>query len=182
MSLLPNDYYILVICPEVVIISDKHCTKEFPSKCSTCLSDFKLVLELRHPRGQLIVPRFNRWFESRHRGSHCVHRLLPNRLPQQLDRHLVGSHPVTMCDHEQSPEFKFRFVFFRLEMLCFSALCWPNEQKFGELLTWPKVIYLPQKFCQICPQTAEKSNIWRRKNANLNLNSGLWPWVTRSEW
>ena len=25
-------------------------------------------------------------------------------------------------------------------MLRFSALCGPNEQKFGELLTWPKVI------------------------------------------
>ena len=25
MALLPNDYYILLICPEVVIISDKHC-------------------------------------------------------------------------------------------------------------------------------------------------------------
>ena len=47
--------------------------------------------------------------------------------------------------HNQSPEFKFRFVFFRLQMLCFSALCGPNEQKFGELLTWPKVI-TPSKF------------------------------------
>ena len=35
----------------------------------------------------------------------------------------------------QCPEFKFRFVFFRLQMLRFSALCGPNEQKFGELLT-----------------------------------------------
>ena len=26
ISLLPNEYYILVICPEVVIISDKHCS------------------------------------------------------------------------------------------------------------------------------------------------------------
>ena len=25
MTLLPNDFYILVICPEVVIISDMHC-------------------------------------------------------------------------------------------------------------------------------------------------------------
>ena len=32
-----------------------------------------------------------------------------------------------------SPEFKFRFVFFRLQMLRFSALCGPNLQKFGEL-------------------------------------------------
>ena len=37
--------------------------------------------------------------------------------------------------YDQSPEFKFRFVFFRLQMLRFSALCGPNEQKFGELLT-----------------------------------------------
>ena len=29
--------------------------------------------------------------------------------------------------------------------LCFSALCGPNEQKFGELLTWPEVI-TPSKF------------------------------------
>ena len=36
---------------------------------------------------------------------------------------------------EQSPEFKFRFVFFRLKMLRFSALCGPNELKFDELLT-----------------------------------------------
>ena len=40
----------------------------------------------------------------------------------------------------QSPEFKFRFVFFRLQMLRFSALGGPNEETFGELLTWPKVI------------------------------------------
>jgi len=37
--------------------------------------------------------------------------------------------------NDQSPEFKFGFVFFRLQMLRFSALCGPNEQKFGELLT-----------------------------------------------
>ena len=37
--------------------------------------------------------------------------------------------------YNQSPEFKFRFVFFRLSMLRFSALCGPNEKKFGELLT-----------------------------------------------
>ena len=37
--------------------------------------------------------------------------------------------------YDQSPEFKFRFVFFRLQMLRFSALSGPNEQKFGELLT-----------------------------------------------
>ena len=35
----------------------------------------------------------------------------------------------------QCPEFKFRFIFFRLQMLRFSAHCGPNEQKFGELLT-----------------------------------------------
>ena len=35
--------------------------------------------------------------------------------------------------YAQSPEFKFRFVFFRLQMLRFSALCGPHEQKFGEL-------------------------------------------------
>ena len=40
-----------------------------------------------------------------------------------------------MVGNEQCPEFKFRFVFFRLQMLRFSALCEPNEQKFGELLT-----------------------------------------------
>ena len=37
--------------------------------------------------------------------------------------------------HIRSPEFKFRFAFFSLQMLRFSALCGPNEQKFGELLT-----------------------------------------------
>ena len=36
--------------------------------------------------------------------------------------------------HQPSPEFKFRFVFFRLQMLRFSALCGPNDQKFDELL------------------------------------------------
>ena len=35
----------------------------------------------------------------------------------------------------RSPEFKFRFGFFCLQMLSFSALSGPNEQKFGELLT-----------------------------------------------
>ena len=41
---------------------------------------------------------------------------------------------------EQCPEFKFRFVFSPLKMLRFSALCGPNEQTFGELLTRPKVM------------------------------------------
>ena len=35
----------------------------------------------------------------------------------------------------QCPEFKFKFIFFHLQMLRFSAFCGPNEQKFGELLT-----------------------------------------------
>ena len=35
----------------------------------------------------------------------------------------------------QSPEFKFRFVFFRFQLLRFSVVCGPNVQKFGELLT-----------------------------------------------
>jgi len=34
-------------------------------------------------------------------------------------------------------------VFF-LQKLRFSALCWPNQQKFGTLLTWPKVISPPK--------------------------------------
>ena len=49
---------------------------------------------------------------------------------------------------DQSSEFKFRFVFFRFQMLCFSALCWPNEQKFGTLLTWPKGISPHPKFAK----------------------------------
>ena len=40
-----------------------------------------------------------------------------------------------LAPHDQSREFKFRFVFFHLQMLLFSALCGPNEQKFGELFT-----------------------------------------------
>ena len=39
----------------------------------------------------------------------------------------------------QGPEIKFRFVFFPLQMLRFSGIGGQNEQKFGELLTWPKV-------------------------------------------
>ena len=38
-------------------------------------------------------------------------------------------------EHEQSPEVEIRLVFFPLQMLRFSALCGPNEQIFGELLT-----------------------------------------------
>ena len=33
MALLPNGYYILVICPEVVKISDKHCTELTKKVC-----------------------------------------------------------------------------------------------------------------------------------------------------
>ena len=33
----------------------------------------------------------------------------------------------------QCPELEFRFVFFPLQMLRFSALSGPNEQTFGEL-------------------------------------------------
>ena len=42
--------------------------------------------------------------------------------------------------NDQRPEVKFKFVFLSLQMFCFSNLCGPNEQKFGELLTLPKVI------------------------------------------
>jgi len=43
--------------------------------------------------------------------------------------------PELFKHEQQSPEVKFKFVFFQLQMLRFSALCGPNEQKFGELLT-----------------------------------------------
>ena len=43
------------------------------------------------------------------------------------------SSPTVLIQGESG--FKFRFVFFRLQMLRFSALCGPNEQKFSELLT-----------------------------------------------
>ena len=33
-----------------------------------------------------------------------------------------------------------------LQKLHFSALCWPNPQKFGTLWTWPKVISPPKNF------------------------------------
>ena len=54
------------------------------------------------------------------------------------DRHVPGILPnlyYHTLSYEQCPEFKFRFIFFRLQMSCFSALCGPNEQKFGEPLT-----------------------------------------------
>ena len=35
-------------------------------------------------------------------------------------------------------------------------------------------------FCSFGPQRAEKRNIWRRKNRNLNLNSGPWWWKPSS--
>ena len=35
-------------------------------------------------------------------------------------------------------------------------------------------------FCSFGPQRAEKRNIWRRKNTNLNLNSGLCTWIISS--
>ena len=56
--------------------------------------------------------------------------------------------------YDQSTEVEFRLVFFPLQMFCFSALCGPNEQKFGELLTWPKVISPPP---QIFPNLSIES-------------------------
>ena len=35
-------------------------------------------------------------------------------------------------------------------------------------------------FCSFGPQRAEKHNIWRRKNTNLNFNSGLCTWIISS--
>ena len=62
-------------------------------------------------------------------------------------RHMIRVRPLNLS-----------LCFFRLQMLHFSALCGPNEQKFGELLTCLKVIS-PQIFFPICPQRAEKRNI-----------------------
>ena len=46
---------------------------------------------------------------------------------------------------------------------------------FGGLMTLGQVRSSPN-FCSFGPQRAEKRNIWRGKNTNLNLNSGLWSW------
>ena len=92
---------------------------------------------------------------------------LPLTENQQIPNH------ICICPDVQSPEVKFTFVFFRLLMLHFSALCGPNEQKFGTLLTWSQV---PQNFWQICPQTA---NFLKQKNTNLNLTAGLWTQRTK---
>ena len=48
---------------------------------------------------------------------------------------VISSLELVYVMDEQSTDFKFRFVFFHLQMLRFSALCGPNEQNFGELLT-----------------------------------------------
>ena len=80
---------------------------------------------------------------------------------------------VKKVSPHHSPEFKFRFVFFRLQMLRFSTLCGPNEQKFGEILTWLKVI-TPSKFFPNLSTESWLTQHLKGKNTNLNLNSGLW--------
>ena len=47
---------------------------------------------------------------------------------------------------------------------------------FGGLMILGQVRSSPN-FCSFGPQRAEKRNIWRRKNTNLNLNSGLCQWT-----
>ena len=64
---------------------------------------------------------------------------------------------------DRSPEFKFRFVFSLLQMLRFSALCGPNEQKFGEVLTWPKVISPPKWLPNLFTESWETQHLKRKK-------------------
>ena len=50
-------------------------------------------------------------------------------------------------------------------MLRFSALCGPNEQKFGELLTWPKVMS-PPKFLPNLSTDGQDNATFEAKNTN----------------
>ena len=59
-------------------------------------------------------------------------------------------------------------------MLRFSALGWPNEQKFGELLTWPKVITPSKNWTNLSMESWETQHL-KAKNTNLNLNAGHCP-------
>jgi len=66
-------------------------------------------------------------------------------------------------------------LWFLLQMLRFSALCGPNEQKFGEILTWPKVISRPKFLPNLSTESWETQH-WKGKNANLNYISGFCWW------
>ena len=66
--------------------------------------------------------------------------------------------------HVQRPEVKFRFVFFPLQMLRISALCGPNEQKFGELLTWPRVISSSNLLPNLSTESWETQHLKARKH------------------
>ena len=48
-----------------------------------------------------------------------------------------------------------------------------SRRALGGLMTLGQVIISPN-FCSFGPQRADKRNIWRRKNTNLNLPDGLW--------
>ena len=74
---------------------------------------------------------------SRVNGRQCCHLAPSKRASLQQHWHqmaAIATPRLDMC-HYQCPEFKFRFVLFHLQMLRFSALCGPNDQKFGEVLT-----------------------------------------------
>ena len=85
--------------------------------------------------------------------------------------------PASCRAHGQSPEFKFRFVFSCLQMLSFSALCGQIWQQIWGTYYRSEVISSPT-FCSFGPQRAEIRNIWRGKNTNLNLTSGLCTWYS----
>ena len=69
----------------------------------------------------------------------------------------------TVTDN-QSPAIKFKFVFFSLQMLCFLALRGPNEQKFVELLTCPKVISPPIFFPNLFTEIRETQHLKAKKH------------------
>ena len=49
-------------------------------------------------------------------------------------------------------------------MLRFLALCGPNEQKFGELLTWPKVISPPKLLPNLFTESWETQHLKGKKH------------------
>ena len=75
-----------------------------------------------------------------------IHANLESQIPSLVTK---PNSSIPKPDH-QSPAMSLRLAFFHLQMLCFSALCGPNEQKFGTLLTWTLVIspqiFLPNLF------------------------------------
>ena len=97
---------------------------------------------------------------------------------------LVGGSVGRLCPITSVRNSNLGLYFFPFKC-CVSQLSVDGFGKIFEGVTTLGQVKSSPNFCSFGLQRAEKRNIWRRKNTNLNLNSGLCPslsWSLFDRW